>query len=110
MWEKGREHERAQEGQNNVSALVKKSDRINSRNGREIFPKLVYYCQDVGQSKYLIQRSKSSESVAVCVCVGMKGLGLHREAPNHKFFTPSQEHADCKAKKDVCFYVCIRIF
>ncbi len=51
-----------------MSALVKKSDRTNSRNGREIFPKLVYYCQHVGQSKYLTERSKSSEGVEVCVC------------------------------------------
>lgn len=98
-----------------MSAPVKKSDRTNSRNEREIFPKLVYYCQHVGQSKYLIQRSKSSEGVSarVCVCVSMKGLGLHREAPNHKFFTPPQEHADCKVKKkkDVCvsFYVYVRV-
>jgi len=59
------EMERVREGQNNVSALVQKSDRTNSRNGREIFPKLVHYCWDVGQSKYLIQRSKSSEGVLV---------------------------------------------
>lgn len=41
------------EAQNNVSTPVKKSDRTNSRNGREIFPKPEHYCQDVGQSKYL---------------------------------------------------------
>ena len=46
---------------------MKKSDRTNSRNGREIFPELVYYCWDVGQSKYLIRRSKSSEGVEACV-------------------------------------------
>jgi len=58
-----------EEGQNNVSALVKKSNRANSRNGREIFPELVHYYPCVGQSKYLTQRSKSSEGVSKCVCV-----------------------------------------
>lgn len=51
------------EAQNNMSALVKKSDRTNSRNGREIFPKPARYCQDVGQSKYLTEHSKSSDGV-----------------------------------------------